>query len=73
MGFWPLKLIFIPSVNFAEQDLLPPVHMHVFYSRRVQDIADDLPRHEHYWPSQFAITRMLFAKLASALKRRESR
>jgi hypothetical protein len=59
MGAWPLKLMFIPSANFVEQELLPPVHMHVFYNRRVADVTDDLPKYEHYWPSQFAIAKLI--------------
>ena len=62
MGAWSLKLMFIPSANFVEQDLLPPVRMHVFYNRRVVDVADDLPKHQHYWPSQFAITKLILGR-----------
>lgn len=59
MGAGPLKLVFVPSKIFVEQELLPPVRLHVFYNRRVADVADDLPKYAHYWPSQFAITKTI--------------
>lgn len=58
-GFGPFKIFFIPSSNFLNQDLLPPAQMHVFYNRRVKDIADALPKHSGYFPSELAIGRML--------------
>ena len=45
--------------ELVEQDLLPPVRLHVFYNRRVADVADRLPKYAHYWPSQFAITKTI--------------
>jgi hypothetical protein len=57
MGMRPLQLVFLPSKSFIEQSVLPPVRLHVFYNRRVADVADDLPKYSHYWPSQFAITK----------------
>jgi len=59
MGARPLKLVFVPSKRFVEQDLLPPVRLHVFYDRRVAEVADDLPKCAHYWPSQFAIMKTI--------------
>ena len=59
MGAGRLKLVFVPSKSFVEQDLLPPVRLHVFYNRRVIDVADGLPKYAHYWPSQFAITKTI--------------
>ena len=59
MGAGPLQLVFVPSGSFAEQTLLPPVRLHVFYNRRVADVADSLPKYSHYWPSQFAITKTI--------------
>ena len=59
MGAGPLKLVFVPSKSFVEQNLLPPVRLHVFYNRRVVDIADDLHKYSHYWPSEFAITKTI--------------
>ena len=62
-GFGPFKLLFIPSDTFASPHLLPLVHMHVFYTRRLQDVHDDLPEHSGYWPSQMAIGSLLLSKL----------
>lgn len=59
MGAGPLKLVFVPSKNFVEQNLLPPIKLHAFYHRRVADVADNLPKHAHYWPSQLAITKTI--------------
>jgi hypothetical protein len=59
MGAGPMKLVFVPSKSFAEQALLPPVKVHVFYNRRVTSVADNLPKYSHYWPSQFAITKTI--------------
>ncbi|KQR07810.1 MULTISPECIES: GFA family protein [Xanthomonas] len=59
MGAGPLKLVFIPSKNFAQTPLLPAVRLHAFYNRRVRDVADGLPKHSHYWPSQLAISRAI--------------
>ena len=59
MGAGPLKLVFVPSKSFVEHNLLPPVRLHVFYNRRVADVADDLPKYSHYWPSEFAITKTI--------------
>ena len=59
MGAGPLKLVFVPSKRFAESSLLPPIRLHVFYNRRVADVADELPKYAHYWPSQFAITKTI--------------
>lgn len=59
MGAGPFKLVFVPSKSFVEQHLLPPVQLHVFYNRRLVDVADGLPKYAHYWPSQFAITKTI--------------
>ena len=59
MGAGPLKMVFVPSKSFVEQKLLPPPRLHVFYNRRVVDVADDLPKYSHYWPSQFAIMKTI--------------
>ena len=59
MGARPLKLVFVPSKNFVELELLPSVRLHVFYSRSVVDVADGLPKYSHYWPSQFAISKTI--------------
>ena len=57
--FGPFKLFFIPSTNFQRQDLLPPVHMHIFYHRRLTDAQDYLPKYTGYFPSTVAIGKLL--------------
>ena len=59
MGFRPLQLVFIPSQNFSDQELLPPAKSHVFYHRRAKDISDSLPKYSGYWPSQIGINRTI--------------
>lgn len=59
MGFWPLKLSFIPSASVSEPSLLPEPRFHVFYNRRVLDAEDALSKHEGYWPSEIAIVKSL--------------
>jgi hypothetical protein len=58
-GFGPMKILFIPSATFFDQERLPPVAMHIFYDRRLHDAEDHLPKHSGYWPSQLAIGRLL--------------
>ncbi|MEU4196871.1 hypothetical protein AB0E69_33565 [Kribbella sp. NPDC026611] len=55
----PWGMVFIPSINFADQDVLPPVQRHIYYRRREQDVADELPKHHYFASSQLAIYRML--------------
>jgi hypothetical protein len=61
IGVEPLKLVFVPSKNFVDQDLLPPIRRHVFYNRRVADVADDLPKYAYYCPSQYAISKTILS------------
>jgi len=62
-GFWPLELTFIPSANFEAGTALPPARMHIFYDRRVADVADALPRYHGYLRSQLAIGAMVLGAL----------
>ncbi|WP_115512713.1 MULTISPECIES: GFA family protein [Xanthomonas] len=59
MGAGPLKLVFVPSQHVVEKAWLPPVKLHAFYNRRKIDVADDLPKYSHYWPSQLAIVKTI--------------
>ena len=52
-----MTLAFIPARNFVDQSALPPAAAHIFYHRRVRDVADDLPKHSGYWVSEFAVAR----------------
>jgi hypothetical protein len=62
-GAGPAKIMFIPARNFARQDLLPAPQMRIFYGKRIAGARDDLPRHEGYWPSQFAVVRLMMRGL----------
>lgn len=67
VGFMPVApmfgLSFIPAANFADQSALPAAMMHTFYDRRVNDVADSLPKVSGYWSSQWAVTRDFMAGL----------
>jgi len=52
-----MTLAFIPTRNFLDQSVLPPAAAHIFYHRRVRDVADDLPKHSGYWASELAVAR----------------
>jgi hypothetical protein len=62
-GSGPFKILFVPTPNFEQCDLLPPVRMHVFYNRRLADADDALPKHSGYFRSQIAIGRLLMKGL----------
>lgn len=57
-------LIMIPRRMFATREKLPPPRAHIFYESRIDDLADDLPRHEGYWRSQLAFSRYLLASMS---------
>jgi hypothetical protein len=52
-----VALAFVPTRNFVDQSTLPPAAAHIFYHRRVRDVADDLPKHCGYWVSELAVAR----------------
>jgi len=52
-----MTLAFIPAGNFADQSLLPAAGAHIFYHRRVRDVADELPKYSGYWASELAVAR----------------
>jgi hypothetical protein len=52
-----VTLAFIPARNFTDQGALPPVTAHIFYHRRIRDMADDVPKYSGYWASELAVTR----------------
>lgn len=58
-----VRLAFVPSENFSDKSVLPRPAMHIFYHRRVADIADELPKYGGYWTSQLAVTRLLLKAL----------
>jgi hypothetical protein len=58
-----LTLAFVPSQNLPRPAELPPPGRHIFYDRRVDDIADSIPKLEGYWASEAYITRSVLADL----------
>jgi hypothetical protein len=58
-GFGPFKVIFIPVSSFEPAAPLPPVRMDIFYHRRVLDMPDALPKYSGYFPSEFAVGKMI--------------
>jgi hypothetical protein len=58
-----LALAFVPSQNFPEAAELPASDAHIFYDRRVGDIADAVPKVSGYWASEAHVTRSLLAGL----------
>lgn len=58
-----LTLAFVPSQNFPRPAELPAPDRHIFYDRRVADIADSIPKLEGYWASEAHITRSVLADL----------
>ena len=58
-----LALAFVPSQNFPRAAELPAPGAHIFYDRRVADIADAVPKVTGYWASQTYVTRSILARL----------
>ena len=63
LGFARLALAFVPSQNFPRPAELPAPDRHIFYDRRVADIADSVPKLSGYWASQAYVTRSILADL----------
>jgi hypothetical protein len=58
-----LTLAFVPSQNVPEAAELPSPDAHIFYDRRVDDIADAVPKVSGYWASEAYVTRSILAGL----------
>ena len=58
-----LALAFVPSQNFPLPAGLPPPDCHIFYDRRVADVADTVPKFSGYWASQAHVTRSILGGL----------
>jgi hypothetical protein len=56
-------LAFVPSQNFPLPAELPARDRHIFYDRRVADIADSVPKLSGYWASEAYVTRSILASL----------
>lgn len=66
--FFPMPIlpdiVFVPGDRLvAHPELLPEPKLRVFYDSRVEDVDDELPCYEGYWPSQLAITKFLLPAL----------
>lgn len=58
-----LTVAFVPSQNFPRAVELPEPDRHIFYHRRVAEIADSIPKLSGYWPSQAYVTRSILSDL----------
>ena len=57
------RLRFVPSQNFPRPAELPAPDRHIFYDRRVADIADSIPKVSGYWASEAYVTWSILAAL----------
>jgi hypothetical protein len=58
-----MALAFVPSQNFPRLAELPAPDGHIFYDRRVADVADSIPKLSGYWASEAYVTRSILAGL----------
>ena len=58
-----LMLAFVPSQNFPRPAELPRPDRHIFYNRRVADVADSIPKLSGYWASEAHVTGSILASL----------
>ena len=63
LGRVPMALAFVPSQNFPRPAELPAPGRHIFYDRRVADVADSVPKLDGYWASEAHVTRSILAGL----------
>lgn len=57
------QLVFIPKWNLKDFSQVPPENMHIFYHRRVQDVADDLPKYNGFIQSQTQAAKFILTGL----------
>ena len=57
-----VRLAFSQVANFADPGVLPRPSVHIFYHSRIQDVDDELPKVSGYWPSEIAVTKLLFTR-----------
>ena len=60
------RVAFIPAQSFADRAALPPPRRHIFYHRRVADVADAVAKTSGYWPSELFVAGMIFADAIGA-------
>lgn len=53
------SLAFVPAARYPADVELPEPELHIYYESRIADVADELPKYNGKWPSQFAVLRML--------------
>lgn len=58
-----VEFAFIPAANFCDEAELPMPILHSFYSKRVRDVNDELPKFNGYLSSQWAVSRRLLSSL----------
>ena len=63
LGPAPMALAFVPSQNFPKPSELPAPDAHIFYDRRVADVADSIPKVSGYWASEARVTQSILAAL----------
>jgi hypothetical protein len=52
-----------PLAEFPRPAELPAPDRHIFYDRRVADVADSVPKLSGYWASEAHVTRSILAGL----------
>jgi hypothetical protein len=65
-----LSVGFVPSRNFEDPSELPEPAGHIFYDRRIADVADSLPKISGYWPSETYVGRRIFGALFRSAQNR---
>lgn len=67
VGFMSAPLLprraFVPSTYIEQDPKAPALLRHIFYHRRVRDIADKIPKISGYWPSELFLVGMIYLGL----------
>lgn len=58
------KMTIIPAQTLFDYENLPPSVFHMFYHRRVSEVADELPKHAGYLRSQIAFSANVLSSLS---------
>lgn len=58
------QLVFVPKANLKDVSQIPPESMHIFYHRRQQDVADDLPKYNGFVLSQTVASKLIIQGVA---------
>jgi hypothetical protein len=57
-------LLFVRYVCFEHPEGFPPPEAHMFYEHRVKDADDNVPKYEGYFPSEWAMAKMIVHALS---------